>query len=244
MNNVIIIEDEPAARNELAILLEQEQGFQLVGYAGALVEAKHLIQTAAPDLVFMDINLYDCTAFDVLNELETIPPHIIFVTAYNEFAIKAIKYGALDYLLKPVDEEEFKEAVDRFRSQKGDRAVKAQITLAGDRLQSPHEPRHIALPALGQVRIIALADVRYCQGDGPYTHFFLTNGKKETVSKPLKFYETLLPDQQFLRTHQSYIINTAFVKSVLNHSTILLDEAEEIPISHRRKNEILRKIIP
>jgi len=244
MNNVIILEDEPAARNELTTLLEQAPDFNLVGYAGALAEAKHLIQTAAPDLVFMDINLYDCTAFDVLNELETIPPHIIFVTAYNEFAIKAIKYGALDYLLKPVDEDEFKEAINRFMSQKEDRAVKEQIALAGDSLQSPHEPQHIALPALGQIRIIALSDIRYCQGDGPYTHFFLTNGKKETVSKPLKFYETLLPDQQFLRTHQSYIINTAFVKSVLNHATILLDEAEEIPISHRRKNEILRKIIP
>lgn len=244
MNNVVIIEDEPAARNELTILLGQAPDFKLVGYAGALAEARQLIQTTAPDLVFMDINLYDCTAFDVLNELETIPPHIIFVTAYNEFAIKAIKYGALDYLLKPVDEDEFREAIDRFISQKAARAVKAQISLADDSLQRPHEPQHIALPALGQIRIIALSDIRYCQGDGPYTHFFLTNGKKETVSKPLKFYETLLPDQQFLRTHQSYIINTAFVKSVLNHATILLDNAEEIPISHRRKNEILRKIIP
>lgn len=241
MIKVIIIEDEQAAINELAVLIGQEEDFALTGTAGTLDEAKELIAQQSPDLVFMDINLYDCTAFDILNELENLPRHIIFVTAYNQYAIRAIKFGALDYLLKPVDEQEFKDAVKRFRDLKENESSKEQFSLTQNSLQ--REPEHIALPALGQVRIIPLADIRYCQGDGPYTHFYLQSGKKETVSKPLKFYENLLPEHFFLRTHQSFIVNKSFVKSVLKHTSVLMDKGEEIPISQRRKNEVLDKLI-
>src|SRR5690554_3236825 len=113
MKKIIIIEDEQAARNELEILIAQEEDFQIVGYAKALEETKQLIEVQKPDLIFMDINLYDCSAFDILNALESVTGHIIFVTAYNQYAIKAIKYGALDYLLKPIDDQEFKEAIER-----------------------------------------------------------------------------------------------------------------------------------
>ncbi|WP_206365157.1 LytR/AlgR family response regulator transcription factor [Sphingobacterium corticibacterium] len=243
MAKVIIIEDEPAAVNELKILMEQEEGFQFMGHAGTLRDALKLIRDQQPDLVFMDINLYDCMAFDILNELECLPQHIIFVTAYNQYAIKAIKYGALDYLLKPVDEQEFKEAIVRFHNRQEKGGIKEQFSLVEDVLQQNSEPRYIALPALGQVRIVPLADIRYCQGDGPYTHFFLVSGKKETVSKPLKFYETLLPGDEFLRTHQSYIVHIPFVKSVLKHTSILMDGDEEIPISYRRKSDIMAKLI-
>lgn len=245
MKNVIIIEDEPAAANELQFLVEQEEDLHFVGSAGTLQEATQLFARQQADLVFMDINLYDCTAFDVLNALEKLPQNIIFVTAYDQYAIKAIKYGALDYLLKPIDEQEFTDAIVRFRQQQSpSTSVRAQFSLTQQQLQVAQQPQHIALPALGEVRIIPLADIRYCQGDGPYTHFFLVSGKKETVSKPLKFYESLLPETTFLRTHQSYMVHLPFVKSVVKHTTILLDHDEEIPISSRRKHDVLRKLIP
>ncbi|MBD1431634.1 response regulator transcription factor [Sphingobacterium sp. DN00404] len=243
MKKVIIIEDEPAAVKELKTLIEQEEDFQFLGHAGSLEDALKLIREQQPDLVFMDINLYDCLAFDILNELEHLPKHVIFVTAYNQYAIKAIKYGALDYLLKPIDEQEFKEAITRFRNQQESVGIKEQLSLTENNLQHNRTPRHIALPALGQVRIVPLTDIRYCQGDGPYTHFFLVSGKKETVSKPLKFYETLLPEHEFIRTHQSYIVHIPFVKSILKHASILMDGNEEIPISYRRKNDIMAKLI-
>lgn len=240
MKKAIIIEDEPAARHELEALLAMENDIQISGHAEALQQAVDLISHQNPDLIFMDINLYDCTAFDILNELEKLPPHIIFVTAYDQYAIKAIRYGALDYLLKPIDEEEFKEAIDRFRNKKVVTATEQQLSLSKEILQK--EPRHIALPSLGEVRIVALEDIRYCQGDGPYTHFILKTGKKETVSKPLKFYEALLPERQFIRTHQSYIVRLSFVKSVVKQSLLILDNGDEIPISFRRKNEVLKKL--
>ena len=245
MKKVIIIEDEPAAVNELQLLIEQEVDLQFVGAAGTLEEATQLFCNQQADLIFMDINLYDCTAFDILNTLEQLPRNIIFITAYNQYAIKAIKYGALDYLLKPIDETEFAEAIDRFRQQHNSAApVQAQLALTREQLEVQQQPQHIALPALGEVRIIPVADIRYCQGDGPYTHFFLTSGRKETVSKPLKFYESLLPDDSFVRTHQSYIVHLPFVQSVVKHVYILLDQGEEIPISSRRKNDVLARLIP
>lgn len=242
MKKAIIIEDEPAAIKELKLLLEQEEDLHFVGTAGTFAESIQLFSEQEIDLVFMDINLYDCTAFDILHELKTLPQNIIFVTAYDQYAIKAIKYGALDYLLKPIDEEELREAIERFRNRDLSATNREQLSLTKAALQD--EPRHIALPALGEVRIIPLADIRYCQGDGPYTHFFLVSGKKETVSKPLKFYESLLPVDRFVRTHQSYIVHMLFVKSVVRHSNILLDLGEEIPISSRRKNDVLAKLIP
>ncbi|GGC35204.1 DNA-binding response regulator [Parapedobacter defluvii] len=242
MNKVVIIEDEPAAINELKVLIGQEEGFELMGNAGTLDEALHLISRIQPDLVFMDINLYDCNAFDILNRLQTIPKHIIFVTAYNQYAIRAIKYGALDYLLKPVDEQEFKEAIERVRNL-NELASREQLSLTESALQKKQAPQHIALPSVGEVRIIPLADIRYCRGDGPYTHFFLVSGKKETASRPLKFYESMLPEAQFLRTHQSYVINTVYVKLLISHTTVVLDKGEEIPISSRRKQDILNRLI-
>ena len=245
VKKVIIIEDEPAAINELKVLVAQETDLEFIGEAGTFDEAVALLRSSECDLVFMDINLYDCSAFDVLNALDQLPKHIIFVTAYNQYAIKAIKYGALDYLLKPVDEQEFADAVTRFRNQHTTAPpAKEQLSLAEANLQEERKPQHLALPALGEVRIVPLADIRYCQGDGPYTHFFLASGKMETVSKPLKFYESLLPDDRFIRTHQSYIVHLSFVQSVVRHSSILMDRGEEIPISSRRKNDILAKLMP
>lgn len=245
MKQVIIIEDEAAAAQELKLLVEQEEDLHIVGIAGTYEEATQLFAQQQTDLVFMDINLYDCTSFDILNALEELPQHIIFVTAYDQYAIKAIKYGALDYLLKPVDEHEFAEAIARFRQQQSPSLLaRKQFALTEQQLLEAQQPQHIALPALGEVRIIPLADIRYCQGDGPYTHFFLVSGKKETVSKPLKFYESLLPENVFVRTHQSYIVHIPFIKSVVKHSDILLDQGEVIPISSRRKNEVLAKLIP
>ncbi len=243
MTRVIIIEDEPAARKELQVLIEQEHDFEVLGYAGALNEAIRLIETQQPDLIFMDINLYDCNAFDILNALGTFPGCIIFVTAYDQYAIRAIKYGAFDYLLKPIGDDEFKEAVHRFRQHRQNTHSKEQVALAEEVFSQKQEPLQLALPSLGQIRIISINDIRYCKGDGPYTHFFLASGKQETVSKPLKFYESLLPESQFIRTHQSYIVHISRVQAIQNNATIVLDDGHEIPISHRRKNEVFKRIV-
>lgn len=241
MIKTIIIEDEPAAQKELASLLNTQEDIRIIATAATFEQSISLLRTEKADLVFMDISLYDCSAFDILNQLETLPEHIIFVTAFDQYAIKAIKFGALDYLLKPIDEKELQDTLQRYRNLKKTNISAEQLALSNSTLQS-ELPKKIALSSLGEFDIVPFTDIKYCQGDGPYTHFFLTNEKKKTTSKPLKYYESLLPEFQFIRTHQSYLINRIYIKSIQYSSIIVLTTGEEIPISLRRKSEVLKSL--
>lgn len=243
MMKVGIIEDEAAARKELEALLADREDITLIGVATGMSDSVQLLAREDIDLVFMDINLNDCTAFDILDKCKSITAHIIFVTAYDQYAIKAIKYGAFDYLLKPIDELELNEAIKRFFDQKKTNISGDQLEIAKKAMLPTHDLQHIALPSLGSVRIVMLSDIRYCQGDGPYAHFHLVSGKKETVSKPLKYYEGILPDDIFVRTHQSYIVNTTLIQSIHRNTSIIMDNGDSIPISFRRKNVVMQKLI-
>lgn len=241
MIRTIIIEDEPAVRDEIIYLLRHEKDIELIGWADNTVSATALIEQSQADLLLMDIQLNDGTAFDVLKKLDQVPENIVFITAYNQFAIKAIKYGALDYLLKPVDQEELRETIVRYRNkrEKNPQWVQ-QLNLTQQTLETANKlPEHITLSSLNNVRVVAVADILYCKGDGPYTFFFLNNGKKELVSKPLKYYEDLLPPPYFLRSHQSYLVNKNYISGINRSEFLILKNQEEIPVSSRRRNYIL-----
>jgi two-component system LytT family response regulator len=183
----------------------------------------------------MDIQLRDGTAFDILKHIHPLTQHIIFITAYNQFAIKAIKFGALDYLLKPVAQPELQEALQRYR-QKREQQLPMQAQQLGaamNALQAEALPEHIVLSNVNSVEIVKVHDIVYCKGDGPYTYFHLADGSRRTTSKPLKFYEEILSAPYFLRTHQSYLVNRDFVERILRSEYILLKNSEEIPISSR-----------
>ncbi|WP_078779838.1 LytR/AlgR family response regulator transcription factor [Elizabethkingia meningoseptica] len=245
MISVAIIEDEPAIRKEISYLIQQEADTELIGWSDGVQTAIKLITEKQPDVILMDIQLRDGTAFDLLRKLSPIPQNIIFITAYNHFAIKAIKYGALDYLLKPVDQTELKEALERYRRKVNNNPQwMQQLSLAQDSMNTGELPETIALNSVHQVRIVPVQDIIYCKGDGPYTFFFLNDGTKELISKPLKHYEELLPAPHFLRTHQSYLVNRSFISGVNRSEYIVLKNKEEIPISLRRKNAILIQLFP
>lgn len=241
MIRTAIIEDEPAVREEIIYLLRDQKDIELIGWADSVISAAELIEQSQPDLLLMDIQLADGTAFDVLKKLNPVPENIVFITAYNQFAIKAIKYGALDYLLKPVDQEELTETLNRYRSKRDKNPQWAQqLNLAQESLTTTNAlPEHITLSSLNNVRVVAVADILYCKGDGPYTFFFLNNGKKELVSKPLKYYEELLPAPFFLRSHQSYLVNKNYVSGISRSEFLVLKNQEEIPVSSRRRNYII-----
>ncbi|WP_437920568.1 LytR/AlgR family response regulator transcription factor [Sphingobacterium sp. LRF_L2] len=246
MISVVVIEDEPAIRKEIIYLLEQEPDLVLLGWSDSVRTAISLLEEHQPDVVLMDIQLRDGTGFDLLKKIEPIPQNIIFITAYNNFAIKAIKYGALDYLLKPIDQTELKESLSRFRRRRENNPQwMQQLSLTQESLSSDKElPERIALNSVNNVRIISVTDIVYCKGDGPYTFFFLQDGRKELISKPLKYYEELLPSPYFLRTHQSYLVNRRYVSGVNRSEYIILKNNEEIPISLRRKNFVLNQLFP
>lgn len=245
MITVAIVEDEPIIRKEISYLVQQEPDTEIIGWSDSVKSAVKLITEKNPDVILMDIQLRDGTAFDILKNLNPIPQNIIFITAYNHFAIKAIKYGALDYLLKPIDQTELREALERFRRKRSNNPQwMQQLSLAQSSWETEKLPESIALHSLNNVRIIAVQDIVYCKGDGPYTFFFLNNGEKELISKPLKFYEEILQAPHFLRTHQSYLVNRKYVSGVNHSEYLVLKNKEEIPLSSRRKNAILQQLFP
>jgi len=245
MISIAIIEDEPAVRKEISYLIQQETDTVLAGWSNSVDTAVKLIETKRPHVILMDIQLCDGTAFDLLKKLNPIPQNIIFITAYNHFAIKAIKYGALDYLLKPIDQTELKEALERYRRRRENNPQwMQQLSLTQESMHASELPESIALSSVNHVRIVPVQDIVYCKGDGPYTFFFLNNGTKELISRPLKYYEELLPAPHFLRTHQSYLVNRSYVSDVNRSEYIVLKNKEEIPISLRRKSAILDQLFP
>ena len=246
MIRTLIIEDEPAVRKEIEWLLQQEQHFNLLGSATSVSESLVLIKATQPELILMDIQLTDGTAFDILNQLEEINFRIIFITAYNHFAVKAIKYGALDYLLKPLDETELKAALHKVIDEGANglavqaqqiSILKAQGTQSGNDLEN-----RIVLHTLEYLQVLQLKEIIYCQSEGGYTKFFLSDDRRIMISKPLKYYDELLPEKWFLRPHQSYLVNVLYVDKFLKSGTIVLKDHTEIPVSSRRKEYIIQHI--
>lgn len=244
MYKIIIIEDEPAIRRELSFLIGQESDMTIVDRAENVKDGVALIEKHNPDIILMDIQLRDGTAFDLIRRLNEIPGNIIFITAYSQFAIKAVKYGALDYLLKPIDHDELKEALERYRRKKeNDPQWMQRIDLAQQSLNHNTQlPESIALHTINNVSIITVQDIMYCKGDGPYTTFFLANGSEKIISKPLKYYEDLLHTPYFLRTHQSYLVNRQYISCLDDMENVLLRNNDLIPVSARRKKMILKEI--
>jgi len=246
MIRTLIIEDEPAVRKEIEWLVQKQSEFTLIGAATNVAEALILIKSTHPEVVLMDIQLTDGTAFDILNQLKDINFKIIFITAFNHFAVKAIKYGALDYLLKPLDENELQTALDKIVADGANGLVKQQQQISVLKSQSLNvegdlESR-IVLHTLEFLQVLQLKEIIYCQSEGGYTNFFLTEGRKIMISKPLKFYDELLPEKWFLRPHQSYLVNVRYVDKFLKSGTIILKDKTEIPVSSRRKEYIVQQI--
>ncbi|WP_442588106.1 LytR/AlgR family response regulator transcription factor [Pedobacter sp. AW31-3R] len=242
MIRTLIIEDEPAVRKEIEWLLAQEEGFNFLGSATSVSESLILIKATRPALILMDIQLTDGTAFDILNQLDEINFRIIFITAYNHFAVKAIKFGALDYLLKPLEENEFKEALAKIAGEGVNGLLQQQQQISILKSQATHRESdlesRIVLHTLEYVQVLQLKEIIYCQSEGGYTRFFLTEGRRVMISKPLKFYDELLPEKWFLRPHQSYLVNVLYVDKFLRSGTIVLKDQTEIPVSSRRKDYI------
>ncbi|RZL45155.1 MAG: response regulator transcription factor [Pedobacter sp.] len=241
----LIIEDEPAVRKEIEWLVNQEKEFNLLGTASNVHDALILIKATNPELVLMDIQLTDGTAFDILNSLSEISFNIIFITAYNHFAIKAIKYGALDYLLKPLDETELKEALHRLsKERKNASQLNEQLAVVKKSVADNEDDldRRIVLHTQEFLQVLQLNEIMYCQSDGGYTNFFLSEGRKLIISKPLKYYDELLPEKWFLRPHQSYLVNVLYVDKFLKVGTIVMKDKTEIPVASRRKEYIVQHI--
>ncbi|REC61629.1 DNA-binding response regulator [Chryseobacterium pennae] len=240
MYKTIIIEDEYHLREALSIMLEMiaPDKIQIIGYAESADEAAKLIDRLQPDLVFMDIMLKNGTGFDVLQKISHRKFHLIFTTAYQEYAIRAFKFSALDYLLKPIDTEELKIAIDRISGLKERFLEEQQISELSHNMHKT--PQRIILPTQEAMHVVKISQIMHCETSGSYTTFYLNDGKKIMISKPLKNYESILLPPDFFRVHQSHLINTQYIVSYSREGMIEMENGASIPISRTKKEAFFK----
>jgi len=245
MINAIIIDDE--AKGRLA-LREKLSAYcpevNVIAEAANGQEALLLIQHHKPQLIFLDIEMPRMTGFEMLNELAEKNFHIIFTTAYDQYAIKAIKYAAFDYLLKPIDIEELKNAVNKLSAEKNTETVK-QVELLNQNMQHPKKQFHkLAIPSLDGLMFYEINDIIHLEANSNYTSIYLTNKTKIIASKTLKEFEEILPEDVFFRTHHSHIINLGFIKRYIkgDGGQIELQNGTYVDVSRRKKDDFLKAI--
>lgn len=237
----IIVDDEKHCRDVLALLLQkycpQVQILASCPSAQAGVEA---ITLHRPDMVFLDIEMPGMNGFDMLEACRYTNFKLIFTTAYNEYAIKAIRHNALDYILKPVDKDELVQAVERAWQ---DRSSQSSAHVEGliEYLNKQKTGDRIALPTLEGLQILQSEDIYYCESDGGYTRFFLSNGKVSLISKTLKEVEDVLESKGFCRIHNSYLINLRFVQKYIrgDGGEVIMANGSNIPVSRNKKQDFL-----
>ncbi|MEL7124544.1 MAG: LytTR family DNA-binding domain-containing protein [Bacteroidota bacterium] len=236
----MIVDDEQQARSTLQKLLQIHcNNTEVVGLAANLKQAKTLLSKISPDLLLLDINLGKETGFDLLNQLTTNNFSLVFTTAYDEFALKAFKYHAIDYLLKPIDPDALTKVVERVRNHKN-RVDLQNIPLLLQSIQSQTFDR-ITISTSEGISFLLLKDIIRLQSDRSYTTFYLQGRNKITISKNLKEFEEILPSDQFFRIHQSHIINLKQVNMILKQDGgyLLMTDQAKLPISRRRKNMLM-----
>ncbi len=246
MVSAIIIDDEKKCISLLQHLIYNHCPLvNVVGTAENAEQGLLLIKQAKPDLVFLDIEMPDKTGFELLASLAEINFKVIFTTAYNHYAIKAIRFSALDYLLKPIDLDELKNALGRLEGRKNLKDAPLPIDILVNNIKTPgHGFSRITLSTQDGLVVLHVNEILYCEASGSYTFFYLKNGEKLTISKTLKEYDELLGEFQFFRIHNSYLVNLNEVKKYIKGEggSVIMSNGDEVFVSKRRKDAFLEAI--
>ncbi|HWB24856.1 MAG TPA: LytTR family DNA-binding domain-containing protein [Chitinophagaceae bacterium] len=237
----ILIDDEKNNLDNLYQLLSQHcPEVQVCATATNAATGKHAILTYNPDLVFLDIQMPGKNGFDLLRSLPAYDFEVIFITAYDQYGIQAVKFAAVDYLLKPVNVEELQAAVNRVLEKNRKKKDNLQLENLLQILQKQHnrEEHRIALTTLKETRFIYPRDIVRCESSNNYTTFFINTGEKLLVSKPIHEYEDILKDYGFIRCHQSHLVNKKFIKSWVKEDGgyLLLENGTQIPVSRNKRD--------
>lgn len=244
----IIIEDEKKSRELLEALVKKNfPQINVVALGKNVTEGVELIKTHQPDLLFLDISMPDGTGFDVLEKVQGLKFDIIFTTATDKHALKAIKYSACDYLLKPIDIDELKEAVNKLLQKNVQSSMPSMENLQfliQNLKKADDNYSKITLPTGNAYEIVNIKDIIRCEADGSYTNFYLIGGKKLMVSASLKHYEDLLPENDFIRIHHHHLINMNHVIRFLkiDGGYAVMTDNSQLEISRRKKDAFLERL--
>jgi len=237
----ILVDDMPQALEMLYNdISNKHPNIQIIGTASSVVEASKLLRRRQPDILFLDIMLGDGTGFDVLEIIPDLRSKIIFVTASDAYAIKAFKFAAIDYILKPYSDEDLNNAVDKALHQL--QPKKKQLRVLQETISNPsNAPTKISLHTLDKIVVVSLEEIIKCKSDNNYTTFYFENGSKMMVTKTLKYFADLLKKSHFIRVHQSHLVNTKYIKEYIKSDGgyLVLKDKSTVPVSVRKRAEVM-----
>jgi two-component system, LytTR family, response regulator len=244
MISCIIIDDEAKNIKLLQNMLEAHCPSAKV--LATETDAKNgllLIDELQPQLVFLDIEMPHLNGFDLLKELEPIQFEVIFVTAYSHYAVEAFEHHATGYVTKPINTEKLIAAVDTAEKRIAEKSINKNLFTLLEHNSKQAAPNKIPLSTTNGLIFVKIADIMYCESSGNYTHFYLCDDKKIVVSRQLGEYEKLLPEADFIRIHDKYIIHLTYIKEYIKGSggDVVLENGKEIPVATRRKEEFMAR---
>jgi len=246
MFKALIIDDVDNSRLTLAQDLEKYcPQIRIIGEADSVKSAIAAISEKKPDVIFLDIQLGDGLGFEILEKLGNFDFQIIFTTALDAYGIKAIKFSALDYLLKPIDPDELVAAVNKLEKKNKTNSIKDSINLLLDNIRDIHPGnKRIALNSADKVHMVYVNDIIRCESDGSYTIFHLKNKEQIVVTRNLKEYENMLEDYSFVRVHHSHLINFSYLKEYVKKDGgyAVMTDNSQVPVSFRKKNNLMDMI--
>ncbi len=238
----LIVDDEQGSRQVLKNLLEEYcPDVEVLGLAKSAAEGIKLIQKLKPELVFLDIAMPQGDGFEMLDNIETIDFGLIFTTAYDAYAVQAFEYSAVYYLLKPINILRLQKAVAQFRTRRQEMASR-RLEVLKENMSGQN--RKLALPTAEGLQFVEVVRIVRCMADGSYTHFFLQGGERIMVSKTLKHFAGILPEQHFFRVHHAHLINLAHIQKYLKGKGgyVLMSDGSEVEVSIRKKEAFLKRI--
>lgn len=243
MLRAIVIDDNPEIRKKNCTVIKANcPNITIIGQAGTVESGVKIIRQLSPDLVFLDIEMPDGTGFDLLQQLSPIAFKVIFITGHEDFAIKAFRFSAIDYLLKPLDSNELVEAVQKAEESLSKEIFDMKINNLFANLERPKNLQKLILKTSDKIYSVNIQDIVNCESDKNYTTFYFINAPKLVVSTNLKEYETLLVPYNFFRTHKSHLINLSYFDYYMKSeggNTIMMKNKTTIPLSVRKKEEFM-----
>lgn len=237
----VIIDDESNAREAIKAMLDFNfEDIDVVGEADGVFDGLKVISELSPDLVFLDIRMGDGTGIDLLQRLDEINFSLIFLTAYDEYALKAFKYSATDYLLKPIDIDDLATAIDKVKKNMSHPQIDVQALLESLKPNNATEKK-IVLKTSDAIHLVKISSIIRCEASGNYTQFFFDGRKPLMVSKPLKDFDEILSESSFFRCHQSHLININRIDHINKRDgfAVVLTDGSNIPVATRKKDSLM-----
>lgn len=243
----IIVDDEQHCIDRLAGILQSDYSevVDLAGTFHSVEEGYAGINEIKPDLVFLDVQIHEKTGFDLLRQLGRTNFEVIFTTAYDKFAVQAIKFSALDYLLKPVDRDDLRLAIDKYTAKRKKEDVNSRLEVLLHNIRPQNGiPGRIIVPTSNGFEIFEVTEIMRCESSSNYTTIYLKDKQKLMVAKTLKEFEEMLAEHNFFRIHNSHLVNLAYIKSYNRGKggSVILSDGMELEVSTRRKDDFMKKL--